>query len=205
MAYTPKTLSDLRTSLADRHDSGVLPTSSATLSFWDRLLNRGQAYCADRLRLEKSTSLTTVSGTIALPDDFLVINRIYDADSNEQSPVDKDDKACQVGATYWIKGNQTDGFSLNTPYDKAYTVHYSFKPAEMSLTTDVCMIPDPEAVVAYAYGMLRKSETDPIEDADESIAECDSRLMEMQSTQTINDNFVGFRIDNSVDNKYSWE
>ena len=80
MAYTKKTLADLLQGIADRHDSGVLPTSSADLSFWTRLLNKGQAYCADRLRLEKNTSLTTVSGTIALPDDFLVINRVFDDD-----------------------------------------------------------------------------------------------------------------------------
>lgn len=193
MAYTKKTLADLRQGLADRHDSGVLPTSSATLSFWDRLLNRGQAYLADRLRLEQSTALTTVSGVIALPDDFLVMNRIFQ-DGTELLLIDKDDETLQEWLGYWITGNQYDGFILNTTEDKEYDVYYSFKPAEMVLTTDECIIPDPEAVVAYAYGMLRKSETDPIEDADESLAEADSRLVEMQSAQNINDNFTGFKI-----------
>jgi hypothetical protein len=46
--------------------------------------------------------------------------------------------------------------------------------------------------VAYAYGMLRKSETDPIEDADSALQECDSRLLEIQSAQNLNNNFTGF-------------
>lgn len=194
MAYALKTLADLKQSMADRHDSGVLPTSSVTLSFWTRLLNRGQVYCSDRLRLEKETSLTTSSGVIALPDDFIMLLKIYDGDKNELYQVDKDDQYAQTGQVYWITGNQTDGFNLNTPSDKTYTVFYSFRPSELSSDSDVCVIPDPEAVVAYAYGMLRKSETDPIEDADESLAECDSRLAEIQSVQNINDNFTGLTI-----------
>lgn len=203
--YTQATLATLKQSLADRHDSGVLPTSSATLAFWTRLFNRGQEYCADRLRIEKSASVTIASTTGALPDDFLIANRVYDSSNSELSPVDRDDVACHVGATYWVTGNHTDGFYLNVPTDGTYTVWYSFKPSPLSSDSDVCIIPDPEAVVAYAYGMLRKSETDPIEDADAAIQECDSRITEMQSAYTVNSNFHGFINDNSVDFKYSWE
>jgi hypothetical protein len=106
--------------------------------------------------------------------------------------VDKDRKEDQISGTYWITGNHTDGFSLNTYEDDTYIVYYSFKPSPLSGDSDVCIIPDPEAVVAYAYGMLRKSETDPIEDADSALQECDSRLLEIQSAQNLNNNFTGF-------------
>ena len=193
MPYTPKTLTDCLQSLADRHESnGALPTSSATTSFWTRILNRGVAYCADKLRLEKSTTLTTVSGTIALPDDFLIINNVFDSSENELYMVDSGDVPSQTGYAYWITGNQTDGFALNTPNDKAYTVKYSFRPTEMSSGTDVCIIPDPEIPVSYAYSFIRKTESDPFEDADAALAECDARIKELQSQVSINSDSIGF-------------
>ena len=191
MTYAKATLATLKQSLADRHDGGVLPTSSAILTFWTRLINRGVEYCADRLRLEKSKDYTTSGGTVALDSDFLIVNNVYKGDVLMYQ-VDKDRKEDQISGTYWITGNQTDGFYLNTPADADYTVYYSFKPSPLVNDSDVCIIPDPEAVVAYAYGMLRKSETDPIEDADSALQECDSRLLELQSANTINNNFTGF-------------
>lgn len=191
MTYAKATLETLKQSLADRHDGGVLPTSSAILTFWTRLINRGVEYCADRLRLEKSKDYTTSGGTVALDSDFLIVNNVYNGDVLMYQ-VDKDRKEDQISGTYWITGNHTDGFSLNTYEDDTYTVYYSFKPSPLSGDSDVCIIPDPEAVVAYAYGMLRKSETDPIEDADSALQECDSRLLELQSAQNLNNNFTGF-------------
>lgn len=205
MPYTQKTLADIQQSLADRHDSGVLPTSSTTLTFWTRLLNRGQAYCADKLRMVKSTSLTTSGGTIALPDDFLTIRRVYDSSNNESSQVDQDDLASHVSGAFWITGNHSSGFSLNTTEDKTYTVEYTFKPVELSGASDVCIIPDPEAVVAFAYSFLRKSETDPIGDAESALQECDNRLVEMQSAYNVNNNFTGFITLEELSNKYHWE
>ena len=194
MAYTKKTLLDLKQSLADRHDSGVLPTSSATLAFWTRLLNNGINYCADKLRLGKETTLTTVNGTIALPDDFLVINKVFKG-TTQLSMISSDDNDFKVGLVYWISGNHFDGFFLNTTEDTDYTVDYSYKPAELVNNTDLCIIPDPEAPVAYAYGMLRKSETDPIGDASQALAECDARLSEIQDVYSINSNVGGFVIE----------
>ena len=192
MAYTKKTLADLKQSLCDRHDSGVLPTDSATLTFWTRLLNRGQAYCADKLRLTKSTSLTTVSGTIALPDDFIAIERVFEG-TTEHVQIGIGDVASQDTDLYfWITGNHDSGFSLNTEEDVALTVIYSYRVPEMTTNIDECVIPDPEAVVAYAYSFLRKSETDPIGDADSALQECDNRLIEIQSVQNINDGGIGF-------------
>jgi len=190
--FTKKTLADCLQSLADRHESnGTVPTSSVVLSFWTRLLNKGVNYCADRLRLTKTTTLTTVNGTIALPDDFLVRDSVF-LDDYELTQVDPQDKAKQVGMVYWITGNQTDGFYLNTPTDDTFTVNYSFKPAEMVNNTDKCIIPDIEAPVAYAYAQIRKAESDPFEDADKALIECDSRLKEIQSANSINNVAVGF-------------
>jgi hypothetical protein len=205
MAYTKKTLSDLQQSLADRHDSGTVPTDASILAFYTRWLNKGQAYCVDKLRLVKSTSLTTASGTIALPDDFLVIKEVYGSDNTPLTQVNQDDKLAQSGLVFWITGNHLDGFSLNTTTDKTYTVRYSFKPAEMSASGDECIIPDPEAVVAYAYSFIRKSETDPVGDASSALQECDARLVEMQDALNINNAFSGFIIPEQVTNKYSWE
>jgi hypothetical protein len=192
MAYAKSTLADLKQSLADRHDSGILPTDSATLTFWTRLLNKGQAYCADKLRLTKPTSLTTSSGVIALPDDFIAIARIFEGE-NEYAQIGIDEVPYQEEAyVYWITGNHDTGFILNTANDVALTVIYSYRVADMSSDSDECVIPDPEAVVAYAYSFLRKSETDPIGDADASLQECDNRLTEIQSVQNINDGGLGF-------------
>jgi hypothetical protein len=206
MAYAKATFTDLKQGMADRHDSGTIPTASATLAFYGRLLNRGVRYCSDKLKLTKETTLTTVSGTIALPDDFIAIDNVFEGQT-EYSQIPQTNVPDQDQPyVYWITGNHTDGFSLNTKDDVALTVKYAFRPAEMVNGTDVCIIPDPEAVVAYAYGMLRKSETDPIEDAIPALDECDERLAELEDVKNINDAFSGFTsVGNSTDNKYSWE
>jgi len=195
MPFTKKTLTDCLQSLADRHESnGVLPTSSVVLVYWTRLLNKGVNYCADKMRINKSTTVTVASKTVALPDDFLVMNRVFNASENELKMIDPDDIPNQTGYAYWITGDQFNGFYLNTPTDGVYTIEYSFKPAEMVNGTDKCIIPDIEAPVAYAYAMIRKGESDPFEDANDSLLECDSRLAEMQSAKVINENFNGFII-----------
>ena len=198
MPYAKKTLLDLKQSLADRHDSGTLPTDSAILAFYIRWLNKGQAYCMDKLRLSKSTTLTTASGTIALPDDFLVINEVFGTDNIPLYQADQDNKPDQVGLVFWITGNHSDGFSLNTTADKAYTVKYSFKPSEMSADGDECIIPDPEAVVAYAYSFIRKSETDPVGDANSALQECDARITELIDASNINNAFVGINYQDGI-------
>lgn len=191
MAYAKSDLGDLKQSLADRHDSGVLPTDSATLTYWGRILNKGQAYCADRLNLNKETTLTTSGGTIALPDDFKSINKVY-LDSTPFAQVREDEIYKQSGDVFWITGNHDTGFSLNTPSDDEYTVEYYYHPADMATDSAECIIPDPEAVVAYAYSMLRKAETDPIGDADKAMQECDARLASVANDHMANNNFTGF-------------
>lgn len=190
--YTKLTLLDCKQSLADRHDGGTLPVSSTTLAFWTRLINRGVAYCADKLRLTKQASLILSAGTADLPDDFILINNVFDSSSNELVKIDQADKAGQTGNVYWISGDQNNGFQLNAPSDGTYTIQYAYRPAPMSSDSDICVIPDIEAVVAFAYARLRKGESDPFGDAGEALAECDARLREMQSAYAVNSDAIGF-------------
>lgn len=189
MAYTVKTLADLKQSLADRHDAGTLPTDTATLSYWTRLLNRAKDYCADRLKLTKSASVTTSSGTATLADDFLQDAALVDSNDLTWTLVSKDQSDSSGALAYWITGNQDSRFTLNTltGYDQTFTHYYVYRPADMSSDSDECVIPDPEAVVSRAYGMLRMAEFDPAEDADKSLAECERRLDEIIYQRNVND------------------
>ena len=186
MAYAVKTLADLKQALADKISAGVLPTASGKLAYWIRMLNDGQQYCADHLRMTKSTSLTTSSGTIALPDDFVVIDSVF-LDGQPLKQISKEGSQLADGLYYWISGNHLDGFALNTPDDDTYDVFYVFRPAEMAADADECIIPDPVAVVCYAYSKLRMSQTDPLEDADKEMGECTRRLLKMESDVSFNE------------------
>lgn len=191
--YALKTLADLKASLSDRHDNGVVPINTTILAKYVRLLNRGVEYCADKMRVSKPTTVTVASGVGDLPLDFIIANSVFNGDI-EYKKVDKSDKTVQLGYVFWITGNQTDGFVLNVPTDGDYVVNYSFKPTWMSSDADVCLIPDIEAPVSYAYAMLRKSESDPFEDSERSLQECDARISEMNSQIAINDDGVGFTL-----------
>lgn len=192
MAYTKQTLTDCFQSLSDRLTNGIIPADSATLTLWTRLLNRGVNFCADKLRLNKSTTLTTVSGTITLPDDFILINDVFDEGKTAQKLVDSGDVSVQNGPVYWITGDQVSGFSLNTPTDATWTVEYAYRPSPMSVGTDVCVIPDIEIPVSYAYSLKRKASSDPFEDADAAMQECMSRIKEVQSAYSINQDSINF-------------
>lgn len=189
MAFTPKTLGDLKQSLADRHEAGDLPTDSTTLSYWTRLLNRAKDYCADRLKLTKSASVTTVSGTATLADDFLADVALVTSGGETWTLISKENSVMAGPMTYWITGNQDTRFTLNTitGQDQTFSHYYIYRPEDMSADADECVIPDPEAVVARAYGMLRMAEFDPAEDADKSLGECDRRLDEIIYQRNIND------------------
>jgi hypothetical protein len=76
-----------------------------------------------------------------------------------------------------------------------YVVNYTFKPSSLVNNTDICIIPDIEAPVAYAYAMLRKGESDPFEDAETSLDEVDARIVEMSSTVDNNSGDIGFTLD----------
>jgi hypothetical protein len=181
-----KTLANLLQYIADKHDSGKLPTDSATLSFWTRLLNDGQRYCADRLELSKQVTLTTPA---TLPTDFLSVISVYGYQLVNASQSDE-----LVGKYYWITGDVKDGYTITTPTADEINLTYVYSPTEMTTNTDVCIIPDPLAVACYAYAKLRQSETDPIGDAGSHLAECDTRLREVKHKQIANDGGYGFTI-----------
>ncbi len=194
MAYQKKDLADLQQSLADKIAAGVVPTSSAKVSYWNRMLNEGQNYCADMLRLSKSTSLTTVSGTIALPDDFLLVDDVVNSSGMKLIQINKEDSENTGDGVFWITGNHFDGWALNSNVDETYTVWYVFKPSEMSATSDLCIIPDPVAVVCYAYSKLRMAQTDPLGDADKEMGECNRRLDEVISDNSVNEGGQSFKL-----------
>jgi hypothetical protein len=187
MPYQKKTLSDLKQLLADKIAAGVVPTSSATLAYWIRQLNAGQAYCAETLRLAKSTSLTTVSGTIAVPDDFIFPDKVVNSSDVDMQQISPEDSADAVEGQYWITGTHFDGFYLNTVIDQTVTLWYIFRPSEMVNDSDKCIIADPLAVVCYAYSKLRKAQTDPLGDADGEMGECIRRTNELSSHIVKND------------------
>lgn len=194
MPYAKKTLADLQQSLADKISAGVVPTSSVKTAYWNRMLNEGQNYCADILRLSKPTPLTTVSGTIALPEDFLLIDAVVDSGGMKLVQINKEDSENTDSGVFWITGNHFDGWYLNSNVDETYTVWYVFKPVEMSATTDECIIPDPVAVVCYAYSKLRMAQTDPLEDADKEMGECNRRLDEVISANSVNEGGQSFKL-----------
>lgn len=194
--YTKKTLTNLKQALADKISAGVVPTASATLAYWTRMLNDGQQYCADKLRLTKSASFTTTGatsttgGSIVLADDFVLIDKVVDGDGNQLIQISKEDSIPHIssgGNVFWITGNHFDDFYLNTPSNDTYTVYYTFRPSEMSADSDECIIADPVAVVCYAYSKLRMAQTDPLEDADKEMGECNRRIDEMVSARVFNE------------------
>lgn len=199
-AYIKPTLATLKQSLADRHESGDLPTDSATLSQWIRLFNRGAEYCISRLGITKSTSLTTSSGTIALPDDFISIDKVLDSAGNEYALIglDESDASSTGDKVFWISGDFASGFYLNSPDDETLTVYYTYRPSPLVNDTDTCAFPDEEAIVAYAYGMLRKSESDPFDDASSALGEVEVRLQEIASQYTKNEGQLAIKLPNNA-------
>jgi hypothetical protein len=192
MVFVKKTLADLLQNIADKHDSGILPTDSATLTYWTRLLNNAQQYCAEYLGLETNTSLTTVSGTIALPDDFKSIIDVVNSSNLKLIKISKDDSDGTGGDVYWITGSQTSGYYLNTASDETYTVYYTYNPAPLVNNTDICIVDDPMAVSLHAYAKIRQAETDPLEDAQTSLGEVERRLRDMMSDKIENDGGLMF-------------
>jgi hypothetical protein len=123
-------------------------------------------------------------------DDFILIDKVVDADGNQLIQISKEDSIPHIssgGNVFWITGNHFDDFYLNTPSNDTYTVYYTFRPSEMSSDSDECIIPDPLAVVCYAYSKLRMAQTDPLEDADKEMGECNRRLDEVVSARVFNE------------------
>lgn len=191
MSYTTKTLADLKQDLADRHDNGVLPTSTTVINYWIRLLNKSKDYCVSRLHLTKQLTFTTSSGVYTLPTDFTVLDSVVDSENKQWGIISPTESVGIMGYYYWVTGNPVDGFIFNIPFtnsetDKTFTISYTYKADDMVIDADKCIIQDYEAVSSRAYGYLRASETDPLDDVDKSFAECDRRLNDLIYNRNLN-------------------
>lgn len=186
MAYIKATLADLDLAFAYRYGESAAPSDSVKLAKRRHFFNRAVQYIADKLQLTKSSTVTVSSGTGSLPTDFKGMIRVEDGDGSQYLPVNKEESNPASGLIYWITGDHASGLSLNTKKDGNFTVFYEYFPSPMENTTDVCIIQDPEAVVAYAYGMVRKSETDPLQDADKALTECETRIQQMGKAMSEN-------------------
>lgn len=193
MAYAKSTFSQLQLSFAYRYGASSIAELS-NLAQVKHFLNKGVQYCASELKIVKQSTVTVTSGTGTLPTEFKAVERVYDSSNNELKQISKEKSEGVTGLYFWITGNHLDGFVLNVPADGDYDVYHTFYPSDMVNDADICIIPDAEAVVAYCYGMIRKSETDPLEDADKALSECDNRLTSMKGDMTENDAPLQFEI-----------
>ncbi len=192
-AYAKQTFQNLQLSLAYRYGESAIPSSgTANRNFW---LNRGQDYCVDRIGMKKQASITVSSGTASLPTDFKFPISLLDSDNVIYSQINEEQYSYYSSShtVFTITGNHSSGFTLKASNDGTFTLTYYFHPSPMSSNSDVCIVPDGEAVVAYAYGMLRKSETDPLGDAGPSLSEAEERIKQMQINQSGNEEQLRFR------------
>lgn len=201
MSFSKTTFNDLKLSLAYRYGETAVPSSGdSNRNFW---LNKAVQYIADKLGLKKSDSITVSSGTGTLPTDFKVPLIVIDSNDVVFKRINAQDKDIYDSndVVYWITGNYKDGYTLNTNSDDTFTVWYQFFPDDMSNSSDVCIIPDGEAVVAYAYGMLRKSETDPLGDATSALSEAEARLGKMIYNENARGQSLRFKLlENTANN-----
>lgn len=176
MAYAKTTYTQLQLSLAYKYGEDAIPSSgTANRNHW---LNKAVQYIADRLKLQKNASVVVSSGSGNMPTDFKTIIRVVDSDNVQWEQVNKEDydSVTSPAQVFTISGNHLDGYTLKTKDDGTFTIHYYFHPDDMSASSDVCIIPDGEAVVCYSYAMLRKSETDPLGDAQSNLDEMERRI-----------------------------
>lgn len=207
MSYSKTTFSNLQLSLAYRYGENAIPSSgTSNRNFW---LNKAVQYMTDKLGLKKSATVTVSSGTGSLPTDYKDPVQVINSNDVEYKRVNQElyNDYSSSDTVYCITGNHKDGWTLKVPSDGDYTVYYHFFPEDMSDDSDICIIPDGEAVVAYAYAMLRKSETDPLGDAGDALAEAEQRLTDMIYNQQRQDRPLKFRILDSVnyDSDYNFE
>jgi len=193
MAYTKSTFGDIQLSVAYRYGETALPDSGDdNRKFW---INKGIEYCINQMKLRKTTNVVVASGEVALDDDFKVFTELRNSGN---APIaltpEKDYNAYSDSMLVCaVTGNYSIGHTLKVKVDGTYALTYEFFPAKMVDLTDICVIPDMEAVAAYAYAMLRKSETDPLEDAEINIREADNRIAEMNRDLGVNDGDLRFK------------
>jgi len=203
MAYAKATLQDLLQSIADQHDGGNLTTNTGTLGYWTRLLNRAQEYAAGELEVVKKEQVTVASGIYSLGANFRYFDRITTTSGVPLNLISQDQSVGMSGLYYWITGNFFDGYVLNVPVDGDYILFYPYRVSPMSATTDVCIIPEPEAVWARAYADIRLAETDPLEDAQQFLERSQFLIERMKSDKQKNDQELAFAIPPDTDQRTS--
>lgn len=186
MAYSKTTYNQLQLSLAYKYGEDAIPNSgTGPRNHW---LNKAVQYIADRLKMQKEAPVTVTSGVGTLPTDFKAVVLVTDADNVEWVQVNKEDynSIISPAQVFTIGGDHISGYTLKTKTDGIFTVHYYFHNEDMVNSGDICAIPDGEAVVCYAYAMLRKSETDPLDDAQSNLEEMERRIDLMTENGDLN-------------------
>lgn len=199
MAYSKPTFGQILLSLSYRYGENAVPSAGIdNRKYW---VNRGIEFCAEQLDLKKSVAVTVASGVADLSvssagvaPDFKSIIELRDSGGNKYTIVSQEEYQAMSGACCSITGNHADGFTLNVKNDGDYTLWYRFYTDPLVNDADECIIPDPEAVAAYAYSSLRKSETDPLEDAEKNMDECLERIADMADNINRNEGDLSFRV-----------
>jgi len=183
MAYAKATLGDLLLSLSYRYGESSTPSSGIeNRKYW---LNQGVNYIVDQLRPVQVDTITVASGTCDLSSstgstlDFRAFVKLLDSNNYSIELLSPEDYAHASGNVCSITGNHTSGFTLNVKTDGTYTLWYRFYPSPMSADGDICIVSDPEAVVAFAYAQIRRSETDPLGDVQRNLDEVQDRIDNM--------------------------
>lgn len=199
MAYAKSTFNDLLQSMSYRYGETTVPsTGIENRKYW---INRGIEYCVEALDMQKSASVVVASGVADLnvstanpAPDFKSVVELRDSSNQKYTRCRPDEYAFKTGNYYCVTGNHGDGYVLNVKNDGTYTLHYRFYTTPLVNTTDVCIIPDPEAVAAYAYAQIRMSETDPLEDAQRNMEECRERIGNMAENMNRNEGDLTFKV-----------
>ena len=197
MAYAKSTFEDLLLSLSYRYgESSTPPSGIENRKYW---LNRGVNYVLDRLKPVQTDTITVASGVCDLTSgagttlDFRSFVSLLDSNNHSIQIVSPDQYAHAEGNVCSITGNHTSGFTLNVKTDGTYTLWYRFYPSDMTADGDVCIVSDPEAVVAFAYAQIRRSETDPLGDVDKNLQECEDRINNMAEELSRNEGALTFK------------
>lgn len=199
MAYAKQTFNDLMTSLSYRYGESSAPTTGVdNRKYW---VNRGIEFCMDRLQFSKVATVTVASGVCSLSvstadaaPDFKSFDKLLNSSGYEIKKVSQEDFTASGEDVCCVTGDHLNGYILKAKTDGTYSLYYQFYISPLVATTDICIIPDPEAVVAYAYAQIRMSETDPLQDAQINMDECFDRIGRMNEDIVRNEGQLTFKV-----------
>lgn len=96
------------------------------------------------------TTITTSNGVANLPTDYNPIWGIFDARSDviyTQISLTERDNYSEGDAVYWITYDTANNvYVFNSLKDETITIAYNFIPTDLTNASDVCVVPDIEAV-----------------------------------------------------------